>query len=41
MSTGLSEEDMDRIDEFVNTPAYKRRPEMLLPEDEENVAAER
>lgn len=40
MSTGLSEEDMDRIDEFVNTPAYKRRPEMLLPEDEENVTLE-
>lgn len=41
MSTGLSEEDMDRIDEFVNTPAYKRRPELLLPESEETVPAER
>jgi len=35
MTTGLSEEDMDRIEQFVQTPAYKRRPELLLPEDAE------
>lgn len=40
MSTGLSEEDMDRIVEFVNTPAYERRPELLLPEHEDAVRGE-
>lgn len=33
MTTGLSEEDMKRIEQFVQTPAYKRCPELLLPED--------
>ena len=33
MTTGLSDEDMDRIQQFVDTPAYKRTPELLLPED--------
>lgn len=35
MTTGLSEEDMERIEQFVDTPAYKRRPELLLPEGAE------
>lgn len=33
MTPGLSEEDMARIERFVRTPEYKRRPELLLPED--------
>lgn len=33
MSSGLSEDDMERIRTFVETPAYKRRPELLLPGD--------
>ena len=35
MMTGLSEEDMERIEQFVDTPAYKRCPELLLPEGAE------
>ena len=41
MTTGLSEEDMDRIEQFVETPAYKRTPELLLPEDAESGEAPR
>jgi hypothetical protein len=33
MTTGLTDEDMERIEQFVNLPAYKRRPELLCPED--------
>lgn len=35
MSTGLSQEDMDRIRQFVEAPAYEREPEMLLPEEDD------
>lgn len=35
MSTGLSSDDMERIQQFIETPAYAREPEMLLPEDAE------
>lgn len=33
MSEHLSERDMERIEEFANTPMYEREPEMLLPND--------
>ena len=35
MARGLSEEDMERIAEFVQTPRYARRPDMLLPDTED------
>lgn len=28
----ISDDDMERITEFANTPAYARSPEQLLPE---------
>jgi len=30
----LTEFDWERIEEFANTPGYKREPEMLLPDDD-------
>lgn len=32
---GLSDRDMERIEEFVQTPWYKRNPDILVPDDEE------
>jgi hypothetical protein len=29
----ISEEELQRIQEFVDTPAYEREPEQLLPEE--------
>ena len=31
---GLSEEDMEQIRDFAETPRYKREPEMLCADDE-------
>jgi hypothetical protein len=33
MARHLSTQEMERIEEFARTPAYKRSPEMLLPEE--------
>ena len=30
----LSENELERISEFANTPTYKRSPEQLLPESD-------
>lgn len=32
MRPGLSDDDIERIAEFLETPAYERDPEMLMPE---------
>jgi hypothetical protein len=29
----LSDNELERISEFANTPSYKRSPEQLLPEE--------
>lgn len=29
----ISEEELQRIQEFVDTPAYEREPEQLMPEE--------
>ena len=34
MPNHLSESEMERIAKFVETPAYKRTPDLLLPDDE-------
>lgn len=34
MSPGLSEEDLNRIADFVRKPRYAREPDMLLPDAE-------
>lgn len=34
MAEFLSQDDLDRIDAFVNTPKYRRSPDQLVPEDE-------
>lgn len=34
MGEFLSQDDLDRIDAFVNTPKYRRSPDQLVPEDE-------
>lgn len=31
MARKLSQSDMDRIAKFVNTPAHRRTPDMLVP----------
>jgi hypothetical protein len=31
----LSEQDLDRIAEFASTPEYERKPELLVPDEEE------
>lgn len=33
MPEHISESDRERIADFAETPAYKREPEQLLPED--------
>ncbi len=35
MSDWLTDEELDRISQFVETPAYARRPEMLLPDSDD------
>jgi len=35
MPRGLSTDDLERIRQFSETPAYERTPEMLLPESDE------
>lgn len=35
MTEYLSESDMDRIANFVETPRYERDPELLVPDAEE------
>ncbi len=35
MSDWLTDEELDRISQFAETPAYARRPEMLLPTSDE------
>lgn len=35
MVSHLSEEDMERIAEFANTPKYERTPEQLIPARDE------
>ena len=34
MPNHLSESEMERIAKFVETPAYKRTPDLLLPDEE-------
>lgn len=34
MADHISESEMQRIEAFVETPAYKRSPDQLLPSDE-------
>lgn len=36
MTEWFSEDDLDRISEFANSPKYMRSPSMLLPEDAED-----
>ena len=38
---GLSEEDIERIQSFANTPRYQRNPSSLMPKDERDDAPER
>jgi hypothetical protein len=33
-TNGIDDEDMDRIKQFLATPAWKRSPEMLCPEEQ-------
>lgn len=33
MSQWLTDTDQKRIEEFAESPAYRRRPEMLLPRE--------
>lgn len=33
MSEWLTDNDQKRIEEFAEQPAYRRRPEMLMPEE--------
>lgn len=40
MSGRLSEDDWRRIERFAKTPAYKRQPEQLLPEGDEDAEAD-
>lgn len=35
MDDWVTEDEMQRISEFVSTPEYERNPEMLLPEIED------
>lgn len=35
MSEWLTQEELERISHFANTPGYDRTPEMLVPEDDE------
>lgn len=36
MSDWLTDEEMDRISQFVETPAYERHPEMLIPNSDDD-----
>jgi len=33
MSQWLSDDELERISQFANTPGYERSPEMLSPEE--------
>ena len=33
MTEHISDSDLERIAQFVDTPAYEREPEQLLPEE--------
>jgi hypothetical protein len=35
MASHLSAGDLERIEEFAETPMYEREPEMLLPDEPE------
>ncbi len=35
MSQWLSDDELERISQFANTPGYERSPEMLAPEESE------
>jgi hypothetical protein len=37
MPNHISESEMERIEQFVETPAYKRTPDLLLPDEESAV----
>lgn len=34
MTQHITEQEMERIKEFANTPAFRREPEQLLPDSE-------
>jgi hypothetical protein len=34
MSQHITETEMERIEEFANTPVFRREPEQLLPDSE-------
>ncbi len=34
MENGLTDDDRERIVEFLSKPEYERTPEMLIPDDE-------
>lgn len=36
MSTHISENELQRMREFAETPAYEREPEQLLPQSEDS-----
>jgi hypothetical protein len=35
MAKHLSEDDLERMEQFAATPKYKREPELLIPTDAE------
>lgn len=37
MPKHISESEMERIEQFVETPAYKRTPDLLLPDEESTI----
>lgn len=34
MTQHITETEMERIEEFANTPVFRRKPEQLLPDSE-------
>lgn len=36
MPEWLTEEEIERISDFANTPGYERTPEMLQPEEDDD-----
>lgn len=36
MQSGLTEDDLQRISEFLSTSEYERTPEMLTPDEDAN-----
>jgi hypothetical protein len=41
MAPGLTDKDMDRIDEYLQTPVYERDPNQLLPTPDAETDPER